>query len=581
MRSIINFSIFSQEEIESLREKMSAQTSLAVVGSADDALRIKKFNRHMEGITQSMVDNMITDEVQDFVSTCIINPPGPREVTSFLNIRSNDSIPHEKSVKQKKRKHKDSFTSNDGATPRKGQLKLNSYFTFILTLSFITVGRPRLNKVNEIPTGKFKPERPKPTSALLKQSNEKLKMAIQNILPPPNDIPPVNLMSTDGDDVSITIPTEPTIINTSDVDGSQILSSYEAISTENVNTSNKSDSNQSPVKISSINQFVQLKPPTTTARIQSPDVKNFYIRKGVEKRVATHSYVTLRTNELQQTTGAAVNHQQISPNKKIVIKSQQIIKPANQQIIQTLPGTIINDSIVTASTDFSDILNLPILFADNEGNLQDHENAEEILSTDSTQIPSNILITSPDGKLPNRPVVISAANISKIPKQVSQTSTTTQANNKLIFINRNHLKTTTPVTTIAASVAKTIPPLKLVTTTNQQSSTTGTFTKLAPGTKIDLSTLKIVKSASTTTSGNILFNKTSTRLPNQHGRGAIVIKQSANPGGVPSHQVIKTGILNRNITVRKVVNLMPNQKISNNSPSFSTKSTPEKNECRK
>lgn len=50
---------FSQEEIESLRERMSAQTSLVVVGSADDALRINKFNRHLEGVTQSMVDNMI------------------------------------------------------------------------------------------------------------------------------------------------------------------------------------------------------------------------------------------------------------------------------------------------------------------------------------------------------------------------------------------------------------------------------------------------------------------------------------------------------------------------------------------
>lgn len=110
----------SQEEIESLREKMSAQTSLVVVGSADDALRIKKFNRHMEGITQSMVDNMITDEVHDFVSTCIVNPPGPREVTSYLNRRVVGAVPHEKFIKQKKRKYKENHTNADGAPPRKG-----------------------------------------------------------------------------------------------------------------------------------------------------------------------------------------------------------------------------------------------------------------------------------------------------------------------------------------------------------------------------------------------------------------------------------------------------------------------------
>lgn len=50
---------FSQEEIESLRERMSAQTLLVVVGSSDDALRVKRLNRSMEGVSQSMIDNMI------------------------------------------------------------------------------------------------------------------------------------------------------------------------------------------------------------------------------------------------------------------------------------------------------------------------------------------------------------------------------------------------------------------------------------------------------------------------------------------------------------------------------------------
>lgn len=57
----------SQEEIESLRERMAAQTSLVVVGSADDALRIGKFRRHIEGISQSMVDNMIAVSIFKFL----------------------------------------------------------------------------------------------------------------------------------------------------------------------------------------------------------------------------------------------------------------------------------------------------------------------------------------------------------------------------------------------------------------------------------------------------------------------------------------------------------------------------------
>lgn len=56
---ILSLFNYSQEEIESLREKMTAQTSLVVVGSADDALRVNKLNRQMEGVSQSMIDSMI------------------------------------------------------------------------------------------------------------------------------------------------------------------------------------------------------------------------------------------------------------------------------------------------------------------------------------------------------------------------------------------------------------------------------------------------------------------------------------------------------------------------------------------
>lgn len=56
---LLIFVFGSQEEIESLREKMSAQTSLVVVGGADDSLRVSKLNRQMEGVTQAMIDNMV------------------------------------------------------------------------------------------------------------------------------------------------------------------------------------------------------------------------------------------------------------------------------------------------------------------------------------------------------------------------------------------------------------------------------------------------------------------------------------------------------------------------------------------
>jgi len=49
----------SQEEMEGLRERMQSESSLVVVGSADDALRVPKSKRRIEGVTQSMVDYMV------------------------------------------------------------------------------------------------------------------------------------------------------------------------------------------------------------------------------------------------------------------------------------------------------------------------------------------------------------------------------------------------------------------------------------------------------------------------------------------------------------------------------------------
>lgn len=50
----------SPEEVDSFREKMLVKTRMVIVGSSDDALRVKRSNRSMEGVYQSMVDNMIT-----------------------------------------------------------------------------------------------------------------------------------------------------------------------------------------------------------------------------------------------------------------------------------------------------------------------------------------------------------------------------------------------------------------------------------------------------------------------------------------------------------------------------------------
>lgn len=443
-----------------------------------------------------------------------------------------------------------------------------------------------------MPTGKFRPERPKPTSALLKQNNESLKMAIQSILPP-NDTPPVNLMSTDDD---VAFSTDATIIDTADLDGGQtfevITSAGTVDETASIPTA-ITTTTTTPVKfVTSTSPFVQLKPPTTTGRVQSPGVKNFFIRKGIDKKAPTQSFYTVRA---QTTAGESTSPiQTTTPNdKKIIIKSQQIIRAANVPA-----NTSAFDATNTSATDLSDILDLPILFADNDGNLQDQSaiassptagTSVQIETSDTVSTPTtNILITSPDGKLPNRPVVISAANVSKLAKPSSPSAVTL----KLIFsgdrlntlnnrderlenLNKSDIKNMPRLTTAQYRELqdrhnlKSMPPLKLATTAQSTSTSltgTGTFTKLAPGTKIDLSTLKIVKSGpSPSTSGNIAF-KTASVQHRDASKGTIVFKPANATSGLQGHQVIKSGILNRNITVRKVVNLIPSPKPNNSAP---------------
>lgn len=479
-----------------------------------------------------------------------------------------------------------------------------------------------------MPTGKFQPERPKPTSAMLKQNTESLKMAIQSILPP-NDTPPVNLMSTDDDlaaaaheehratpcpavtVAAVVFPTGAIFSQSEPASGFGPIAAtspgMKLPSPSVPNSPSQSGGNaqvlgeppqllpQATTVASTSTAFVQLKPPTTTGRVQSPGVKNFFIRKGVDKRAPTQSFYTVRA---QPTTGEASTspHQSVSPNdKKIIIKSQQIIKTGNIQA-----NTCVVDTSTTSATDLSDILDLPILFADNDGNLQDQSaiasaptagvdvqiDTPEAASTPTT----NILITSPDGKLPNRPVVISAANVSKLAKPSSPSAVTL----KLIFsgdrlnnlnnrderletLNKPDLKSMSPLKLTTAQYRelqdrhnlKSMPPLKLATTAQSATASlagSGTFTKLAPGTKIDLSTLKIVKSGtSPSTSGNIAF-KTAGVQHRDASKGTIVFKPAGATSGLQSHQVIKSGILNRNITVRKVVSLISSAKSNNLTP---------------
>ncbi|XP_072027565.1 uncharacterized protein [Amphiura filiformis] len=90
------------DDIENLRERMKAETSMVIVGGADENLRMTKSKKMMEGVTQSMVDRCLQDEINDFlcnVMTAHMNPTPDPQPTSADHSRKK-----KEKDKDKKRK---------------------------------------------------------------------------------------------------------------------------------------------------------------------------------------------------------------------------------------------------------------------------------------------------------------------------------------------------------------------------------------------------------------------------------------------------------------------------------------------
>lgn len=476
---------------------------------------------------------------------------------------------------------------------------------------------------------------------MLKQSNDTVKVAATQNIVPANEVPKLaNEVVTMTTNEPATVAATTSVVQSTPENSINPNASNAPVVEATIEQDKKTDvqlplqtnvvipasvQTTPPKIVQQSGQFFQVKPPTTTSgRVQSPNVKNFFIRKGIEKQAPAISQIApSSTGTFITATQTAPSPQmaiaQLPANKKIIIKSQQILVPANQpkqqtrQILQvtsspqgvsssSVPMPINANIMESSSSDLAGILDLPILFADNSDNssaamidqttqILNASGASTVLMNTLTdrnaQIgsPTNIFFSTTDGKLPNRPVVISAA---KVNKPIQQTTlATTSTNNKVIFINRNQIKQQLIGSQTMAGMSGTQlvkgltnSILKLVPTSLASSGQSTPITlhgnqiaKLSPGTKIDFSTLKLVKNAaSASVSGGIVkplvINKAMTAA-----KGSFVIK-SPMGGNVQAHQVLKGNVLNRNITVRKVMNVIPGMKqVTSTSATISTVSS--------
>ncbi|CAG9772473.1 unnamed protein product [Ceutorhynchus assimilis] len=101
------------EDMEDLRERMRITTGLIVVGSADNNLIVSKKKRKQEGITQSIVDRCIIDEIGDFIGGLILSPYPPQKRVSPNNTPDFSS----KRVKMERKRYNSNTSSLDSEPP--------------------------------------------------------------------------------------------------------------------------------------------------------------------------------------------------------------------------------------------------------------------------------------------------------------------------------------------------------------------------------------------------------------------------------------------------------------------------------
>lgn len=312
------------------------------------------------------------------------------------------------------------------------------------------------------------------------------------------------------------------------------------------------------VKVIPPNQFMQLKPPSGNSQ------KVYTLKSPVGMKNGPQLF-TVKSQQpgKQQVFTVKSTASQFIPTSTVVSSNQTKL---NNSIILNQGKFTIMKSVETTKPDLSNtnIFDIPIVFADNEGNFQENpvqSTSQPIFITNQQQ--------NHDGAISqqqplNRNIIINSSLANK-----------TKGGNKVVLINRSSLKGHNIIT-------KAVPQLKytkvMVSNPNKlkhedvlmAAGTSNTTTTSFESQKVypiatTSQTNQILNSSfiRNTKYSPIVINVDSdkTTFKNIIKVGDTQIKPAANtivfkPGNFKQIPMLKPGILNRNLTVRKVVNIV-------------------------
>ncbi|XP_015019942.2 uncharacterized protein LOC6580862 isoform X5 [Drosophila mojavensis] len=563
----------SQEEMEGLRERMQSESSLVVVGSADDALRVPKSKRRLEAVTQAMIDFMVVDEVYEFVNKTLSNPPGPRMPTSLLASNSYQRQPKQHQhiladgnmnkaqiTQSRKRKANDSGLE-DGCMPTKSKIVPH-------------IGRPRTRPLpGGVPATGIK-------SNILEKhvlTNEEMNMSIESMLEETLDYDD-NQQPTTGTATTVVKSVQPNVIKP-----------VSTPTTVSLATGTK-------IKMIPSSQFVQLKSLPAQNKLV-----NYTIGKGSSAATAASTSIgsivkTLPPSSGQQiftlkapsgattqfVTAAAANTANASSTAAAAAQQKYtVVKNASGitmlQMTKNVPAA---QGTVGSNVDLSNIIDMPIVFADNEGNFaeqqqQQQQQGESTKTAASSSSSNNPLIISQkiikeatSSQIKPSSIVTNSKGI-VINKGIQQLFTTTATTgNKLVYLNRSTMKPmgtatgSTPATTSRLSNGTTPVPIRIVSNPKPAIGTGNPL--LIDGANMKTLNLQAIK----TTGGTPVINAGTAgalRLGNKTYPQFQVINSPVVGPGVTGDGKQQQQQL-RNVYIKSATGLKPVQMLTNRAP---------------